>query len=84
MYIQSLTLSQPPLYPTPLPHPPHTHTQSICICFNRGMRTVGEQYVPLLEGTVEIVVQCYAAVHHSKLLDTATQVRRGVVIDYSN
>ncbi|XP_064386855.1 importin-13-like isoform X2 [Halichondria panicea] len=52
----------------------HDIVESICICFNRGMRTVGEQYVPLLEGTVEIVVQCYAAVHHSKLLDTATQI----------
>ena len=38
---------------------------------------MNEQYVPLLEGTVEIVVKCYAAVHHSKLLDTAAQVGGG-------
>ena len=38
------------------------------------MRTVQEQYAPLLEGTVELIVKCYAAVHYAKLLDSAAQV----------
>ena len=38
------------------------------------MRTVTRQYLPLLEQTIELVVKCYAAVHHHKLLDTAAQV----------
>ena len=50
--------------------------QSICVCVNRAMRTVHEQYAPLLEGTVELIIKCYAAVHHAKLLDSAAQVRR--------
>ena len=39
------------------------------------MRTVNEQYSPLLEDTVELLVKCYAAVYHAKLLDSAAQVR---------
>lgn len=38
------------------------------------MRTVNEQYAPLLEGTVELLVKCYAAVYHAKLLDSAAHV----------
>ena len=38
------------------------------------MRTVHEQYAPLLEGTVELIVKCFAAVRYPKLLDSATQV----------
>ena len=49
--------------------------QSICVCINRAMRTVNEQYAPLLEGTVELLVKCYAAVYHAKLLDSAAHVR---------
>ena len=39
------------------------------------MRTVHEQYAPLLEGTVDLILKCYAAVHYSKLLDSAAQVQ---------
>ena len=52
----------------------YVSTQSICVCWNRAMRTVQEQYAPLLEGTVELIVKCYAAVHYAKLLDSAAQV----------
>lgn len=38
------------------------------------MRTVHDQYAPLLEGTVELIIKCYAAVHYAKLLDSAAQV----------
>lgn len=38
------------------------------------MRTVHQQYAPLLEGTVEMIVKCFAAVHYAKLLDSAAQV----------
>jgi hypothetical protein len=48
--------------------------ESICICWNRAMRTVQEQYAPLIEGTVELIVKCYAAVHYAKLLDSAAQL----------
>ena len=44
------------------------------MCINRAMRTVSEQYAPLLEGTVELLVKCYAAVYHAKLLDSASHV----------
>ena len=51
--------------------------QSVCVCWNRAVRTVNEQYAPLLEGTVELIVKCYATVHYAKLLDSAAQVRNG-------
>ena len=38
------------------------------------MRTVHDQYAPLLEGTVELIIKCYAAVHYARLLDSAAQV----------
>ena len=38
------------------------------------MRTVQDQYTPLLEGTIEVLIKCYAAVHYAKLLDSAAQV----------
>ena len=38
------------------------------------MRTVQNQYAPLLEGTVELIIKCYATVHYAKLLDSAAQV----------
>ncbi len=44
------------------------------MCLNRGLRTVGGQYAPLLRDTVDLVMQCYATLHHFKLLHTATQV----------
>lgn len=40
------------------------------------MRTVQDQYAPLLEGTIELLIKCYAAVHYAKLLDSAAQVRK--------
>ncbi len=43
------------------------------------MRTVHEQYAPLLEGTVELIVKCFAAVHYGKLLDSAAQVHITVI-----
>ena len=46
----------------------------MCVVINRAMRTVAKQYLPLLEQTIELVVKCYAAVHHYKLLNTAAQV----------
>lgn len=52
----------------------HDIVESICVCVNRAMRTVHEQYAPLLEGTVELIIKCYAAVHHAKLLDSAAQI----------
>ena len=39
------------------------------------MRTVQKQYAPLIEGTVELIIKCYAAVHYAMLLDSAAQVR---------
>ena len=42
------------------------------------MRTVNEQYIPLLEETVELIVKCYAVVQHHKLLDSASQVSKKV------
>ena len=38
------------------------------------MHTVQDQYAPLIEGTVELIIKCYAAVHYAKLLDSAAQV----------
>lgn len=38
------------------------------------MRTVQKQYAPLIEGTVELIIKCYAAVHYAMLLDSAAQV----------
>ena len=48
--------------------------QSVCLCWNRAMRTVQKQYAPLIEGTVELIIKCYAAVHYAMLLDSAAQV----------
>lgn len=39
------------------------------------MRTVQDQYAPLLEGTIELLIKCFAAVHYAKLLDSAAQVK---------
>ena len=39
------------------------------------MRTVQKQYAPLIEGTVELIIKCYAAVHYAMLLDSAAQVK---------
>ena len=47
----------------------------MCVCWIRAVRTVNEQYTPLLEGTVELIVKCYATVHYAKLLEAAAQVR---------
>ena len=44
------------------------------------MRTVQEQYLPLLGGTVELIIKCYAAVYYAKLLDSAAQVSMGFII----
>ena len=49
--------------------------QSVCLCWNRAMRTVQKQYAPLIEGTVELIIKCYAAVHYAMLLDSAAQVK---------
>ena len=44
------------------------------------MRTVQEQYLPLLGGTIELIIKCYAAVYYAKLLDSAAQVSVGFII----
>jgi hypothetical protein len=48
--------------------------ESVCLCWNRAMRTVQKQYAPLIEGTVELIIKCYAAVHYAMLLDSAAQL----------
>lgn len=48
--------------------------EGICTCWSRAVRTVQEQYTPLLEGTVDLVIKCFTAVHNPRLLDCAASL----------
>eukprot|EP00731_Ephydatia_muelleri_P019156 Em0011g1196a len=48
--------------------------EGVCTCWSRAVRTVQEQYTPLLEGTVDLIVKCFTAVHNPRLLDCASHL----------
>ena len=52
----------------------HCPSQSICVCWNKAIRSLQEQYGVLVEDNASIILQCFTNTLHHKLLDTATQV----------
>ncbi|XP_065904162.1 importin-13-like [Dysidea avara] len=47
---------------------------SICVCWNKAIRSLQEQYGVLVEDNASIILQCFTNTLHHKLLDTATQL----------
>ena len=55
-------------------------SQSICVCWNKAIRSLQEQYGVLVEDNASVILQCFSNTLHHKLLDTATQVGTSVLL----